>query len=650
MVEVQPPPRRQQVAVGAPEIDSEAITEEAIAADATDDGDPIEVPRGFGGEVPDSTSEDLDSGVGPLPPAWQSSRSQRSRQIALVVALAGSGLIAAVLMFGWFVKNWSAESESTTETVAQETTVDSVNNAADPESTDQSPTDQQGTDLQNQDQLTGETVGVGETEPNPALPKPSDPSMGESATADPLAPVVPANQSSKPPESTITASGAPTGIPSDLIPSSMLDPLGLDARSKDTLSKDTSFPANPDKKETDQDGPIDLPAEARLFAGILNLEGGMDAPKLDAPATMDEIKIEGPINENIDPMMIANPPEPINFKRALAMKLFLAPTKNDEYPLSDLMMLLSQVSGVPIQIDWVSFDLTGIPIRDGVKGLKTAGWKSVGELLELTAASLNGEVIRSEALITLAPSDDAFKEKLAGLLDVSDFGPGQSTATATINAFLVGAGQPGANAKLIKVGDERHEQQVAALAVEAMRRMRGLKGKVSDQVLSRWAQSASNPRLDWEIVSGGNAGSPLVSPLTMAGLLRRISRENDSTCFVNWHDANRRGMAPQQLVMPFMGPNAGEVLKTTLKPYELHVRRVDDHHWWVGTEATYDRFPVIVWTEALGPSQDEFVRRIDQVSGTDEVKISIDDDSQKALLLLPRYIVRQMPKLIDGLK
>ncbi len=655
MVEIARPQPKQQVAVGSPQVDSEAITEEAIAAGSASEFEPPDVPSGFGGQMLDtapsgqSAADHAPAIGGPLPPTWESSRTQRSRHIALVVALAGSGLIAAVLMFTWFVKNWPAENEASTQP-----TVSAPEHSNQPDS--QSPKEPSAVQS-DRPQGNAESSAL---DPSANQPKTADPDAADPEAADPEVSEMDAGIEQGPNDANsdrdamgdqqptvVQPSEIKTNVkpPSDLLTDSMLDPLGLNEP-----TQDKSFPGGDDKQPNPADGQIDLSTEVRKFADMLDLQGEADAPKLDAPATIDDLKIEGPTNENIDPMMIANPPEPINFKRALAIKVALAITKKDRYPLSDLTLLLSQVSGVPIQIDWVSFDLVGVNIRDGVSGLKGKGKLSIDEWLNFIAESVGGEITRSETLVTLAPAEELFQEKLATLLDTSDLGAGQATATATVNELLVGKPQGGVSTKRIKVGDQRYDQQLAALAVEAMRRMRGVPGKIDNAVLQRWAQAASDPQLDWPLVSGGQAGKPLLSPLTMAGFLRRMARQNDATCFINWDDANRRGMAPQQLVMPFMGAKAGEVLKFTLQPFELQVRRVDRTHWWVGTEATYDRFPVIVWTDSLGKKQDRFVKRINQIDGGDDVKLSIDADTQKALLLLPRYIVRQMPKLLDDAK
>ncbi len=120
--EGQSPP--QQLAVGSSSVDSQAITEDAIApqqlAADSKPGQPF-----VGGEL--VSQEQLD----PIPPTqrWQSERTERSRQIALIATLSFTGLLIAAAMFGWFVSSWhqpsasidNSEVDPATETTAEAT-------------------------------------------------------------------------------------------------------------------------------------------------------------------------------------------------------------------------------------------------------------------------------------------------------------------------------------------------------------------------------------------------------------------------------------------------------------------------------------------------------------------------------------------------
>ena len=619
----------QQVAVGSSSIDSEAITEEAINADPGEVVDPSTAPQGFTtDETVSAPADETDPLSGPMPPQWQSERTQRSRQVAMVVALAASGLLAAVLLFGWFVKNWNEEK------VAQQNTTSQAIDDVEPDDKDV----------------------IAEPAPEPTQePKPTeevDPLASPAEVSPPPALEDPKSEEATPVDTKIAAPGlmpkttkqSPTEIPNGLVPEGFIPGSPLD--DLDTQSKPAKS-AHADE-EPDDPAPDEIPEGLKDLIQIVELDGDKTTLELDAPATPQDVEIAGAAEENVDPMLIDSPPEPINFRSALAIKLGLLP-KSGKYPFSDLMLFLSQVSGVPIQIDWVMFDLVGIDIRDGVAVERN--WNSVGEIIEKVAGSIGATVKQDEFMMTISPSEERVQGRLKQLMDMSDFGDNQASAISTLNSFLVGRNNPGVNAKTPQVGKQRDDQRIAVFAVEALRRMHKLPPKIDDRIFLRWAQNASSESLGWPIVTDGDPGQQINSPVAVAGLLRRISRNNNATCFVNWFDANRRKLSPEQLVMPHMNASAGKVMADMLQPFEMQVRRVDDSHWWLGTEATYDQFPVIVWTPPLGSDKAIFVQRIVNAASKNNAKfkITIDPDSGSALMLLPRFIVRQMPKIQNGL-
>lgn len=600
-----------QVAVGTANVDSEAITADAIDAGKEGDINPANMPSGFAAsEFADSQPDTIPSAV---PPDWQSERTQRSRQIGLIVALSLTSLLGAVLLFSWFVRAWQQSPASDPSREPNSL----VAEATDPHPDVPEPTSPQPITESPVVEVPDAESKQSTTEPDSTKQQPAETDRG---IAD--QPGAAATET----EQTAAKSGA---IPSDLLPQSPIDPLTPDAE-METASEDAS------KLER-------LPDGLQKFVPDLNFGGAQPDATLEAPPTLDQIKVEAAAEEELDPMLVATLPEPINMRRALAIEFALSPV-DGSYPLSDLILTVSQITGVPIQIDWVSFDLVGIGIRDEVPTKK--GWNSAKALLDSIAESVGGVIEQDGQMLTLSPSDATKQEKLGALLDLSDFADGKDSATQVLNQFLP------SNDLASALEQEPDQQKLAALAVEAMRRIRGITPKVSEARFRRWAQPASDAVLEWPILSGGSAGPPYDAPLAMAGFLRRTARANQATCFVNWLDANRRRMSPAQLTMPFTEPAAGIVITNELKPFGLQVRKVDANHWWVGTEATYDRFPVIVWTEPLGPDRDVLTQRLTgAVESTDGelFRIAIDSQTGCGLLLLPRYLVRQLPKINKGL-
>ena len=97
----------------------------------------------------------------------------------------------------------------------------------------------------------------------------------------------------------------------------------------------------------------------------------------------------------------------------------------------------------------------------------------------------------------------------------------------------------------------RQADQLRILATEMLRRMRGVQGKLPNQVLKRWGQVRPADPTDWLPLEGGENLLTFDFPLTTSEVLWRSAKGNSAQCFVNWNDANRRGMRPARLVLPY---------------------------------------------------------------------------------------------------
>ena len=592
-----------QVAVGRANVDSEAITEEAIASEGI--AAEKSTASGFEGAETVEPNAAIASAV---PPDWQSERTRRSRQIALVAALSLSGLLTSVLVFGWFVRSWRGNSAAAQAEVQSEL-------SADPSQVDTADEPTQ------QPDVAAPVLEQPATEPSDPVPE-NPPDASASPENAPDAPAPPQIDSASPPAEAPESSDAP--IPEDLIPSSPIEP----AAQPETAAQ----PAD--------DGRVQ--ELLQKYSQFLPDAGSIEAPTLQAPPTRNEVQIEAAAEEGDDPLGPVKP-NTLNLKADLAIELAL---DSDGYPLADLVLLVSQITGVPIQVDWVSLDLAGIDIEANVPVPK--GWLSARELLNATASELGGEIRQEESLLVLTLTDATFDKTMASLTDLQDFAPSRNTARSVLNEFLGGDPQ----AQQLHLGETRQEQQLAGLAIESLRRMRGMGSKIDDPRLQRWAHSAESHAAGWPLVTAGDAIAQVDAPITFAGFLRRMARRNQAACVVNWYDANRRAAAPEHLVFPHSLADAASTLNQTLSPLDLQVRQVDDQHWWVGTEATYDRLPVVVWTAPLGETRDRFTQSINgimQGASPDVFRITFDPESDRALLLLPRYIVRQLPKITPSI-
>ncbi|TWT82193.1 hypothetical protein CA13_36540 [Planctomycetes bacterium CA13] len=671
MVQIQPPSGEVdgslpaaagQVAVGNSNVDSEQITRDAMSAvdiDSPDNtADSHVPPTAFQGAeiVAAETIEDV------APPiageGWQSDQTRKSRQIALVVAVSIASLLTAAVVFVWFVRSRNPKAD-----IAQGDDTAQVATDAGPEN-DTHPGEMGGTGEDGISRkgiatdptavaLLPETPEVVEVQPDAGNGDPGngDPGNGDPGNVQPNAGELTTPQThgmvtdatETPPS---TEKLPPSIIPADLLPK---DPLASDADLPMNQPPVIASPETPPATDNESPSPSlqQLPPGLAKFTQLLDLGGDANEvkPTIEAPPTLAPVALDAPAEESIDPMMIATPPPTINTKRSLAIP-FAFDSKG--YPLGDMVLLLSQITGVPIQLDWVSLDIAGYDIANRV--VPERGFLSAKEHVEKICESFQGEMRIEESLIVLTVADDAFSQRSDTITEMADFGEGRSSAISVVNTFL--SEPDGEDATELPVSDLRPEQQLKLLAVDSLRRMRGIEPKIDDAHFLRWAHPADAAQSQWPVLSGGDSVPTLDAPITIGGLLRRVSRKNGATCVVNWFDANRRQMSPEQLMMTYAKDDAGQLFERILAPFEVQVRTVDKHYWWVGTEASYDRLSAIVWTEPLGENRQAFLSNIhEKMAGQtrDVFRIAYDQQSDRVLMMLPRFIVRQLPKFQPAL-
>ncbi len=638
MVEINRPDG--QVEIGHSGVDSQAITEEAITADsrlATGSVQPTH-DEGFAGS--DSVLPELSDGLsGAMHPDWQSAKTQKSRQIGLVIALSATGLIAAVMFFSWFVSSWKQQGEQELATVGAQTgdTPSIVSeNSLQSKDAEGVPDTETGN---LQDHTASENSDV--ANPNDSVVTDTEPSSGTDLTD---VPGTPDNATVMPSGATASNDGAGNegavqSIPSDLLPAAVLGPpSNRDAVASDDDPEGAATSTGKTDGLDTASGMQELPPELAQYTQFLLDDGAQAKPTLQAPPTMEEVKVEAAAEEEDEDLRIPIVPKELDLRADLAIRLALA---SDGYPASDLMLLVSQVTGVPIQMDWPSFDLAGADIQQQVP--TTKDWRSARELIDEAAGVLNAEIREQPTLLLMTLRDDIFDEAASRLTSVEDFGVGSASAQEFLQGFL--AGENGD-------ANPREVNQLACFATEALRRMRGIPPQMEETRFRRWAREINDAQSEWTVLSGGDFGPQLDAPMSVAGLMRRTAKRNQATCVFNWHDAVRRGAPPEHLLLPHSEEDAGSTLGNTLSPLGLEVRQVDPKHWWVGTEATYDRLPIFVWTPPLGQARAVFLQRMNKIMAGSlplQYRLAIDDTSDRALMLLPRFIVRQLPTIIPSI-
>lgn len=627
--------KTQQVKLGNIPVDSEAITEDGISSELSGVSDTTagEFKTGFANAppIPDLDAPDETTLTGPPPTwqdseHWQSDKTKRTRHIAMIATIAISTLSVTVLTFGWFIRM----QKTAPVPIAGATNVQ-TNPLTQPKLEVTPPVAEDEVDATNE-----ETPP--KADPIERMPEPSAvPTLDTPATN----PTVDTSQ---------------TIIPSSLIPTSPIKTLG-----------------EVEESPSEQDAPSmkELPMGLQQFMPMVLNEGPAQKTSLATPPTINQVEIDAAAEEDSNTLGI-EPPKPINLKRDLGFKVYF---NSEGYPLPSLLLLISEMTGVPIQMDWTSFDIAGV---DVAKPIEVVGKpKTCRQWLDAIAMQVDAEIREREFVIVMTLTDQAFAKAETGLTDLSDFADKAKSAEQVIREFM-GPEVPGIKpasetneedqdidaeakeAELPKTAQPvdamsgRERAQLRVLATEMLRRMRSIQPRLPDDRSGRWMQVSDDHLKEWQPISSVDPtelkpGTQPETPITTAAMLREISSINDAVCLVNWYDGNRRGMRPTRLVMPRADKvSAAKMLSSVLGPLSIDVRRVDAEHWWVGSNATYDRLPVLVHSDRLGDSREDYVRQLDEIMSDDQDAVyqsAYDPVSDRMMMLLPRYVARQLSKL-----
>ena len=265
MVQIQSP--RQDVAapqikLGSAPVDSEAITEDGIAAEIDDHADAslVEPGSGFSSSPPPME--------GPPPvwqddANWQSDQTKRTRQIAMIATIALSTLSVTALTFGWFLR-----SQRTTASVSEPNTPE--RNTSEPTATEEP------------EQVQSEVDTAVETSDDSLAIESQMPDPVESELIPPPAASVETDSNAV---NTVVDSTPPsTVVPSSLIPTS---PIGSGEAESETESSMT-----------------ELPAGLLQFVPLMLGEGLAEKTSLAAPPSIDQVNINAAAIEDSDTLGI----------------------------------------------------------------------------------------------------------------------------------------------------------------------------------------------------------------------------------------------------------------------------------------------------------------------------------------------------------
>jgi len=640
-------------------IDSDAITQSAVAeigsvvsprnrtlhSQAQSNPNGIQAPPVFKSDeaVPANATqaEEASTYRREIAGVWQNESTQRTKQYVFVALISLFGLIVGIVVFSQFVRTWRDQQGRDLQAVTSEPQAEPVDVAIDP-------------------------VGdVPSTTEQPITPQSLEPSREER----------PATSTEQMPSEVMPiASGTvDVGLPPLMAtPFELLTtdiPSGNKAVDKERVDKERG-----DKERSDDAVPPqmkNLPPGLQQYVPLLSLETteNQTATPLQAPPTIDTVRIDEAANDEAIDGGEQPRRKPIDVEKSLALAVAI---ENKKASLAELTLLISQLTTVPIEIELISLDAAGIqveaPIKTPSKMIPMRDW------IDAVCLSIGMVSQTFGDRIMISASDARVDAGISSALQLDDFGVDAQKVFELISPILLGeppsvGGEDEAqdadapvptrlsdDGQAIVPGMTLQSRMRAALAIEAVRLMRGMPPKLERWRTSRWmgawpansvAADASSFG-DWPVVNDGRHEPTLDSPRANADLLRSLAVLNQSLVLVGWYDATRRGLYPADPVMPYTDqPTAAAMLDEIVGEQGLQTRVCGPSLWYICSEASYDRFEVIAWYSIPPGSEAQLrVRLANSLNLQDATTMPIAFDDNRMLIRCPRYLARQIQRII----
>ncbi len=628
-----------RIAVG-PEgaVDSQAITRDSITQEsfaASSPGADAAAGSSPGGAVfqshgmePSAATEDasrLDAAT-----FAQSARSKRTRQIGLITTLSIAGAIASLVAFGFFVRWWQSAPD---QPVVAKLPAEAIAATATPPT--QAPTEIEADPLAQTDATSPDATSPDATSPDAELSDAELSDQGPTKTTgtdqpDSMAASAAPTAASEPnPAATNPAEPTPTEPTTEQIAAAMINTPVLDPADTEPASPAT-----------------EMPEEMRRWTQVLRFDDPVEQPDLPTPPTLEQVELEMPAEAG-NGLLEAAPT--IDIDRWMQQKMAF---EKRPAPLLRWVQVLSQITSVPLSVDLVSLDAAGLdPLLEVTP---PGGWLSAEEALAAIATQANCEVRRTEAMLVIEASADRVAAGLAPGLTFQDLASGPAGNPADqqlldqLQRLTVATAITRDDTNQLRIEGSTTSRWLTALTAEAIRLARGLPPRLPPQRTARWLVKDANQ--EWPLLEAGRAIDPIDQPLTVIDLLSRIGRRNDAYPIINWADALPQGMTPTSQSMPWLKDvTAAEAITEILDPFQLQARQLGDRLWWVGTAASYDRANVIAIAKIDPDQAGAILQRLAAAVGVaslDELSAFADTRSPYLIIRAPRFIVRQLPKII----
>jgi hypothetical protein len=600
------------LAIGHAIVDSGAVTEESILAEGVLSGAPP--PSGFSGTVPSPALSSDEPVTSPPAVGWQSEQSQRTRKLGLLIATATLALVTVSAVV-YAILSRRDEQASSVNDFETDPSTPVVTETPDSESNPTATSEPGPTLSPDNESETSPTSGPKTTQ--------LQPSTTESSTQTPSVAIK-------------SASGDEPQIDSGL--SSLMPTPVINTPADQPLA-----PKSDSATETDPTSQMtELPEGLMPFVPFVLNEDPPVKPSLPALPSMEDVVLEDAADEDEPLAPATNRVIKPESDLAIALKI-----KTSGKSAAYWLFLIGSMTDVPIELDLVSFDVAGIDVQKNLAPDDKT--KKASQLLDEVAASIQGQIRYEPAFGVVTPDRAVLDAAIQNIIDRSDL----PNCTQPLQSFLRIEAEDDRlfdNADEGDMASSINDRLLAALTCESFRHMRKVDPKMESGRFARWAQPLSDAQGGWTQLSDIVITDQPDTPVTLARFFQIIGESSKSSVLVNWIDFTKRGTGPATRVLPDVLRDPTLAIARTLASKNATVRRIDDQFLWVGNEATYDRLPILSWSEPLGEYRAEFENRLQAITSrlpVSESRYTYDPVSDRALIMVPRFIHRQ---IIDLLK
>jgi hypothetical protein len=643
-----------QLAVGDSFVDSQAETQDGLPSLAPLDTpasneaseqtkwnlEDYEIPPVVASNpLPTSVPEQRLPAHSPTTPLWESEASARKRQLLTIAAISLIGLTTVSAIFGIIVYRWQqANTKLADAQPVNPSTPNAENNSIAEPPQEQTPPDSIIPQEPTAPQAPEDSTDSNGTDPNGTEPESAvDPLVPQEPVLDPL--LTPAPQDSAPQDSAVSVPASTTPVRPDAAnPSTADDPIAME-----------------------------LPASLRQYMPMLDLNTpAATLPKNDAPTTptIADLKIQDP--GVIAPETAYPPPaDPVNIPQRLGPRLI--GFNAQDQPLDQVLRVLGQIAGVPLELDLMAFDLAQIrpdlPVSVQVDNRRLPEL-NVRILLEgiLKKSNCRMQPGPDELVLQVLPSEERLNQGLDALLRVDGFTSDTLITAGDVSRF-VGPIEPVAT---FKYSDDQKSLLIegplaarvrAGLLLEALRIARDLPTSLPRPFTARWivdtTQVAENTfnQVDWTPIPNTPVRRVFHQPAAIELILGELARESNALLITHWSSAWSHGLTPETMSLPWLKDRtAPQVSAEMLDPFVLSVYQAGEGVWWLGAPEVYDQLDTVAILAIRPETRETILAQLANALALpqDQLPAILDEASSKLIVRLPRYVVRQLSEQVTS--